>query len=129
VRLLLDTQLAVWWQIASHKLPEAVRVAVTEADDAVFISRASLWELAIKTGMGKLSLDLRQFCKRVVDDGFTWLDITESHLLELAALPQDKEHRDAFDRLLVAQSLAEPLILLSVDSTLGRYGSTVRVLG
>lgn len=127
MRLIVDTQLAVWWQIASRKIPEATKAVVLEAD-AVFVSRASLWELAIKVGNGKLELDLPWFCSRVVEDGFEWLDIAQPHLLQLAKLPTFDDHKDPFDRLLVAQSLAEPLILLTADKKLARYGSTIRTI-
>jgi PIN domain nuclease of toxin-antitoxin system len=127
VRLLLDTQLAVWWQIAPERVQDSVRTLVQSAD-AVHISRASLWELAIKSSMGRLQLDLPVFCNQLVQDGFLWLDIQEPHLLQTAALPLHDDHKDPFDRLLVAQSLSEPLILLTTDTKLARYGSTVRVV-
>ena len=128
MRLLLDTQIAVWWQIDSRSVPVSARQLVMETEGPVFISRASLWELAIKSSLGRLHLDLGNFCKRVVDDGFDWLDIAQEHLLAVAALPTFDDHKDPFDRLLVAQSLTEPLILLTVDGKLGRYGSTVKVV-
>lgn len=128
MRLLLDTQLAVWWQIDSRRVPAQVRQLVQDTDGPVYLSRASLWELAIKFSLGRLKLDLPQFCKRVVEDGFEWLDITEEHLLVVAKLTVHDDHKDPFDRLLVAQSLTEPLILLTADAKLERYGSTVRVV-
>lgn len=126
MRLLLDTQLAVWWQIAPKRVSAAVRTQVQEAE-AVHVSRASLWELAIKSSLGKLQLDLPVFCDQLERDGFLWLEISASHLLQVASLPTHEDHRDPFDRLLVAQSLSEPLILLTADAKLARYGSTVRV--
>ena len=60
--------------------------------------------------------------------GFEWLDIKNHHLLTVAALPAFDDHKDPFDRLLVAQSQTEPLVLLSADVTLARYGPTVRVI-
>lgn len=126
--LLIDTQLAVWWQIASKKIPSAARSAVMEAEGRVYVSRASLWELAIKVANRKLELDLPAFCKRVVEDGFAWIDIRQPHLLAVATLPRFDDHKDPFDRLLIAQSLSEPLILLTADGKLARYGSTVRVV-
>jgi PIN domain nuclease of toxin-antitoxin system len=128
MRLLLDTQIAVRWQIESRTVPEAARKLVRETDGPVYLSRASLWELAIKTSLGRLRLDLPKFCKRVVEDGFEWLDISQEHLFAVAGLPPQDDHKDPFDRLLVAQSLTEPLILLTADAKLARYGSTVRVV-
>jgi PIN domain nuclease of toxin-antitoxin system len=128
MRLLLDTQLAVWWQIESRRVPEAARRLVLETDGPVYVSRASLWEMAIKSSLGRLRLDLAKFCGRVAQDGFEWLEITQAHILAVASLPAHADHKDPFDRLLVAQSLDEPLILLTADAKLARYGSTVRVV-
>ncbi len=128
MRLLLDTQLAVWWQIESRRVPEAARRLVLETEGPVYISRASLWEMAIKSSIGRLSLDLARFCARMAEDGFVWLEITQAHLLAVAELPAHADHKDPFDRLLVAQSLEEPLILLTADAKLARYGNTVRVV-
>ncbi|MBN8511067.1 MAG: type II toxin-antitoxin system VapC family toxin [Burkholderiales bacterium] len=126
--LLLDTQLAIWWQIAPARLPESCVNAVLGDEGDVFVSRASLWEMAIKHGLGKLHLDLPRFAARIEADGFRWLAIENRHILELSALPQADDHKDPFDRLLAAQSRCEPLILLTTDAKLARYGSTVRVV-
>jgi PIN domain nuclease of toxin-antitoxin system len=125
VKLLLDTHLALWWQ--SGDIAPAVRGMVENAE-AVFVSRASLWELCIELGRGRLDMDLQMFCDSVERDGFQWLEIAQPHLLAVAGLPQFDDHKDPFDRLLAAQSLSEPLILLTVDARLARYGSTVRVV-
>lgn len=126
--LLLDTQLAIWWQIAPERLPKACTERVLAAEDPVYVSRASLWEAAIKIGAHKLHLDLARFVKRMEEAGFHWLGIEERHILEVAQLPVHDDHKDPFDRLLVAQSLAEPLILLTTDAKLPRYGSTIHLL-
>ncbi|MDP3295513.1 MAG: type II toxin-antitoxin system VapC family toxin [Nevskia sp.] len=128
MRLLLDTHVAVWWQLESLRLGVEARHLIQHSDEPAFISHVSLWELAIKVSIGKLHLDLRQFCERIVDDGFHWLPIKETHLLAVAEMPLGDDHQDPFDRLLVAQSLTEPLILLTADKTLARYGSTVKVV-
>lgn len=127
MKLLLDTHFAFWWQTGDVRITGEVRRLVEEAE-AVFISRASLWELTIKAGLGRLRIDLPVFAEQVDAMGFSWLPIENAHILKLADLPSFPDHRDPFDRLLVAQSLSEPLILLTVDGKLARYGSTVRVL-
>ncbi len=128
MKLLLDTHLALWWLIDSQRVPAAAREMVESATEPVAISRASLWEMAIKISIGKLKIDLPRFVKMAEASGFDWLDIKNEHLLAVAALPLFDDHRDPFDRLLVAQSLAEPLVLLTGDAKLARYGSTVRVI-
>jgi PIN domain nuclease of toxin-antitoxin system len=128
MRLLLDTHLILWWQGMRDKVPVMAQEWIQDSQDPVYVSRASLWEMAIKVGQGKLQLDLRRFCERIQADGFSWLPIENAHLLALATLPQFDDHKDPFDRLLVAQSLSEPLILLTADSKLARYGVTVKLV-
>ncbi len=127
MRLLLDTHLVLWWEMGSPKLPVALKTLVDEAD-AVFISQVSLWEIAIKVSIGKLRLNIEQFAGNIKKHGFEWLDIRNAHLLAVATLPLFDDHRDPFDRLLVAQSRSEPLLLLTADKRLTRYGEIVRVL-
>lgn len=128
MKLLLDTHLVLWWEANHPRLTKKVLQLVREEADAVFVSRASLWEIAIKLSMGRLKLDLEQFVRNIEKGGFEWLDIKNEHLLAVATLPAFDDHRDPFDRLLVAQSLTEPLLLLTADAALARYGSTVRVV-
>lgn len=127
MKLLLDTHFAFWWQTGDPRITEEVR-SVVEAADEVFVSSVSLWELTIKAGLGKVRIDLSDFAEQVESMGFTWLPIRNAHILTPPVLPTFDDHRDPFDRLLVAQSMSEPLILLTVDGKLARYGSTVRVI-
>lgn len=127
MRLLLDTHFALWWQTGDPRVTDAVCQLVETADE-ILVSQVSLWELTIKAGLGKLRIDLPVFAEQVEAMGFTWLPIDNAHILKLADLPNFEDHRDPFDRLLVAQSLAEPLILLTIDAKLARYGSTIRAL-
>ncbi len=127
MRLLLDTHLVLWWEADNPRLPTALPALVDEAD-TVYVSRASLWEVVIKHSLGRLELDLEKFTANIEAHGFRWLDITNVHLLTVAALPLFDDHKDPFDRLLVAQSRSEPLVFLTADRKLGRYGDTVKVL-
>lgn len=126
--LLLDTQLALWWQIAPERLPKTCIDTVLSAEGPVYVSRASLWEAAIKIGIRKLHLDLPRFVDRMQTAGFQWLGIEARHILEVPKLSTYADHKDPFDRLLVAQSRSEPLILLTTDTKLTRYGSTIRLI-
>ncbi|MBV2234638.1 MAG: type II toxin-antitoxin system VapC family toxin [Sterolibacterium sp.] len=127
MKLLLDSHFAFWWQTGDARITAPVRQQV-EAAEAVFVSQVSLWELSIKAGLGRLRIDLPVFARQVEEMGFSWLNIGNAHILKLAELPAFDDHKDPFDRLLVAQSLAEPLILLTADAKLARYGSTVKVV-
>jgi PIN domain nuclease of toxin-antitoxin system len=128
MRLLIDTQLAFWWQTGDYKISAEVRTLIQRSTEPVFVSRVSLWELAIKASAGKLKMDLAMFAEQVSAIGFTWLPIENEHLLQVVTLPRFDDHKDPFDRLLVAQSLSEPLILLTTDAKLACYGSTIRVV-
>jgi len=128
MRLLLDTHLVLWWEANHPRLPKRVTELVRKEAEVVFVSRASLWEIAIKISIGRLKMDIVRFTHNVEQHGFEWLDIKNNHLLAVAALPAFDDHRDPFDRLLVAQSQTEPLLLLTADAVLARYGSTVRVI-
>ena len=94
----------------------------------VLISQASLWEMAIKVNLGRLSVDLSALEREVPAQHFQWLPISNEHLLEVAWLETIEGHRDPFDRLLVAQSRVEPLLLFTCDRALQAYGSCVRLI-
>lgn len=128
MRLLLDTQIALWWQLEPDRVPVVARRLVMSSDAVVFISDASLWEMAIKQTLGRLQLDLPRFREQCTTDGFRWLPITPAHMMQVATLPYPSAHRDPFDRLLVMQSRIEPLLLVTADRALAVYGETIRVV-
>jgi len=127
-RLLLDTHLLLWWLNGNPQLPQAVVERVQAPEAEVFVSQASLWEMAIKVSIGRLQLDLPELERQVPLQGFRWLPISNAHVLAVAGLETDGVHRDPFDRLLVCQSRVEPMLLLTVDSQLRSYGTTVIVI-
>ena len=128
MKFLLDTQLIYWWLVEPKLLPAQARHLIENSIDPVLVSVVSEWELAIKASNKKISLNLPVFSKAIDDAGFDRLGITSMHTHSVAQLPLFDDHKDPFDRLLVAQSLSEPLILLTTDEKLERYGSTVRVV-
>jgi PIN domain nuclease of toxin-antitoxin system len=127
-RLLLDTHLVLWWLGDDPRLPQAVVERVREPEVEVSVSQASLWEMAIKRSLGRLRVDLNELERQVPLQGFRWLPIRNSHLLAVAELESGGEHRDPFDRLLVCQSRVEPMLLLTADSQLSLYGTTVMLV-
>ena len=124
-RLLLDTRLVLWWLNGDPQLPQAVEERVQAPEAEVFVSQASLWEMAIKVSTGRLQVNLPELERQVPLQGFRWLPISNAHVLAVAELETDGVHRDPFDRLLVCQSRVEPMLLLTVDSQLRSYGATV----
>ena len=122
-RLLLDTHLVLWWLNGDPRLPQPVVERVQAPEAEVFVSQASLWEMAIKVSIGRLHVDLPELERQVPLQGFRWLPISNAHLLAVGNLETDGVHRDPFDRLLVCQSRVEPMLLQSVDSQLLHLGA------
>ena len=122
MRLLLDTQIFLWYLADSKRLVPRARTAISGAD-RVFVSAASIWEAAIKTALGKLTVVLDDLVAGIAASGFSELPITALHAARVAALPD--HHRDPFDRMLIAQALHEPLHLLTADAALRRYSELI----
>lgn len=125
MRVLLDTHVLLWSVGVSSRLTPAARAAIDGADE-VYVSAVSIWEAAIKTGTGKLQADMGRLKAAVDASGFLELYVTAEHAAFVAELPQ--HHRDPFDRLLIAQAMTEPLVLLTADASLGQYTDLVRVV-
>lgn len=123
MRVLLDTHLLLWALAEPAKLPGIARRLLSEAE--VYVSAASIWEISIKTGLGKLTADPAEVLAALEPAGFLSLPVTGQHAARVATLPP--VHRDPFDRLLVAQALTEPMRLLTGDPVLARYGENVLV--
>ncbi len=124
VRVLLDTHLLLWALGAPSKLPAKARRLISESD--VFVSAASIWEISIKTALGKLTADPQEVLAALEPAGLLSLPIVGEHAARVLTLPPI--HRDPFDRLLVAQALTEPMRLLTNDAVLGGYGEIVTVV-
>ena len=128
MRILLDTHLLLWAMAASRKLPRAVSTQLLDPGNEVYYSAASLWEIAIKSGLRRKDFRIGPgaLMAALRDSGFLELPITAVHAIGVAQLPA--VHKDPFDRLLVAQSMAEPMTLLTNDATLGDYWDGVKVV-
>lgn len=125
MRLLLDTQVYLWFLADSPRLSKAAKLEIQQADE-VLVSAASIWEAAIKAGLGKLDVDAEKLAAGIEASGFAEMPIRAGHGLVAAALPP--HHRDPFDRMLVAQAMTEPAHLLTADSLLSAYSELVRVI-
>ena len=123
MKLLVDTHIFIWWTQDSQKLSPAVRSAIADPGSALYLSTASIWEIIIKQQLGKLKFPepLEQSIPQTISHyGLSLLPIELSHLFRLQGLPL--HHRDPFDRLLVAQAMAENLTLATSDTPLSAYG-------
>jgi len=128
MRLLVDTHLLLWSVAASRKLPSAARELLKDPSNSVLYSAASVWEIAIKTALRRrdFRVDLPRLLRAFAQAGFEELTVNAAHAARVASLPS--LHKDPFDRLLVAQALTEPAVLLTNDSQLDGYGAQVRIV-
>ena len=123
MRYLLDTHTFLWFVWDSPLLSAPARLLIEEPTNEVLLSIASVWEVAIKAGYGKLTLTQPVqtfFEQQLARNQIRLLPIELSHAARVATLPP--HHRDPFDRVLVAQCLTESLTLISVDTILDSYG-------
>jgi len=126
VRLLLDTHAFLWWVEGAPALGRRAHTEISNANNEVFVSIASCWELAIKLSLGKLRLtqNVERFIpEQLTRNGFTLLGLEFRHVARVVDLPF--HHRDPFDRVLVAQALQDDLAIVSADRVLRKYGVTV----
>ena len=117
--LLLDTHAYLWWLAGDIRLGGDARRAISEPDSEIFVSVASLWEIAIKAGIGRLKADVPAVVAEVEANRFRLLAIDRDHVIVLADLP--RHHRDPFDRMLIAQARTEELTIVTSDRRFARY--------
>ena len=128
MRLLLDTHLLLWAAASSRRLSQEARALIEDEANDVHFSAASLWEIAIKSALGRsdFRIDVAALAAALPAMGLAELPVTSAHAVAVTRLPA--LHRDPFDRLLIAQSLAEPLVLVTNDAALARYSENIRVV-
>jgi PIN domain nuclease of toxin-antitoxin system len=122
MRLLADTQIVYWFFHEPEKLPPAARRHL-DAASAVYISAASVWEIAIKVRLGKMKADPQRLVERIEASNMRDLPVFSRHTMLVSELPL--LHADPFDRLLIAQAISEPLHLLTTDSRMKQYSELV----
>ena len=122
MRILLDTHIVCWHYYEPKRLPEMARQLMHEAE-AIYLSSASIWEIAIKARLGKINANPHRIVQRMTASGFIELPVTSKHTVIVADLPL--YHSDPFDRILIAQAISEPLNLLTVDAQLRQYSELV----
>jgi PIN domain nuclease of toxin-antitoxin system len=118
VRLLLDTHAFLWWDAKDPHLPEQFRTAIASPENDVFVSAATVWEIAIKRTIGKLNF-AGSASNAVIRHRFQPLSITPQHAEWAGSMPE--LHRDPFDRMLIAQAQHEGMILVTMDPQILGY--------
>lgn len=126
MKLLLDTHLLLWAAGEPEHLPRAARAMIEDPANPLVFSAASLWEIAIKHGLGRSDFraDPALLRRGLLDNGYTELAIAGRHAVAVAGLPP--LHKDPFDRMLIAQATADGLLLLTVDPAVSRYPGPIQ---
>lgn len=126
MKLLLDTHLLLWAASDPARLSPVARALIEEPENELFFSAASLWEIAIKRGLGRADflVDPRVLRRGLLDNGYSELPVGSEHAVAIESLPPI--HKDPFDRLLVAQATIEGITLLTADSLVAQYPGPVR---
>lgn len=125
MNLLLDTHIALWAITDSPKLPPKARDLIQSPKTTVWVSAASVWEIAIKhsLGRGDMPVSSQDALHYFQESGYRFLPIEAEHAIAVEELPA--HHQDPFDRILVAQALVEPMRLLTHDVLVARYSDTI----
>lgn len=125
MNLLLDTHVALWAIVDSPKLTEKARELIQSPKTAVWISAASVWEIAIKHTLarGDMPVASRDAVRYFRESGYRFLAVEAEHAVAVEDLPA--HHNDPFDRILVAQALIEPMRLMTHDALVARYSDTI----
>jgi PIN domain nuclease of toxin-antitoxin system len=128
VKLLLDTHLLIWAAEGIERLPPGARTTMSDPENELLFSVASLWEIAIKSGLGRadFKVDARRLRRGLIDNGYDEVPILSEHAVAIDTLPPI--HKDPFDRMLIAQATVEGITLLTDDATLAKYSGSVRLV-
>jgi len=128
MKLLLDTHLLLWAAGEPDRLSAKARALLDNPDHELLFSAASLWEVAIKRGLGRadFQVDARLLRRGLLDNGYSELPIVSEHVVATENLPPI--HKDPFDRVLVAQATVEGITLLTMDSVVAQYPGPIRTV-
>ncbi|MDK1389108.1 type II toxin-antitoxin system VapC family toxin [Sinorhizobium sp. 8-89] len=128
MNILLDTHILLWVAGTPDRLPQEARALIESRENILFFSAASLWEIAIKRGLGRpdFEADPRLLRRGLLDNGYEELSVSSAHAVEIDQLPLI--HKDPFDRILIAQSIVEGVTLLTADEIVGKYPGPIRLV-
>jgi len=128
MRILLDTHILLWALAEPKKLSKETRAHLEDSEAEILFSAASIWEIAIKAQIGRITFSARpdEIAQAAIGSGFLELPVRAAAAALVAQLPL--HHRDPFDRLLIAQAMSEPAIFCTVDKGLAPYSNLVRFL-
>lgn len=128
MKLLLDTRLLLWAAGEPGRISPKARKLIEDSQNELLFSAANLWEVAIKRGLGRndFQVDTRLLRRGLLDNGYGELPIMSHHVVAIESLPPI--HKDPFDRILVAQAIAEGVTLLTTDAMVAKYPGPIRAV-
>jgi len=127
---LLDTHCLIWFQENNNRIPNQIMNEIQNGNNVVLFSQISLFEISIKQKVGKLpnfNADVEEIYEQAIKDNFTYLSIQNEHIFKYNNIPLLENHRDPFDRLLLATALVEDATILSADEKLHQYQNLIKV--
>ncbi len=124
MRVLLDTNIVLWLSKEGSYAQKDIQNIISKASE-VYVSKASLWEIATKINIGKLKLK-PDFFEKIEDTSYTFLDISKEHILDYMLLPAI--HKDPFDKMLIAQARCEDMLLITADTNIVKYKVKTRLV-
>lgn len=131
MRLLIDTQIFIWFQLNDPQLPKSIRLLIEDLKNDVFVSHLSFMEVTIKQVVNRLptfTIQTEELIEKAETDGFIILPTSLAHISAYKRIPFFDDHRDPFDRLLLATALAEQMSLISADEKFSRYQDLVDII-
>jgi len=131
MQFLLDTQILIWSLEDSPKLKAKLRTLIENPENVIFVSQFSLMEISIKLKLGKLPefiVSIEYITSQLLSDGFTILPILNNHIFSYQSIPFFEDHRDPFDRFLLATALSEQIPIISVDENFTLYRPLITVI-
>lgn len=128
MKLLLDTHILLWTAADSPRLSKSARDLISNPVNEPVFSVVSLWEIAIKGRLGRddFRADPRLLRRSLIENGFQELPVTGDHAVAVDGLPDI--HKDSFDRILIAQSMTEGMLLVTADTIVARYPAPIRLV-
>jgi PIN domain nuclease of toxin-antitoxin system len=128
LKLLLDTHLLLWAASQPQLLSKTASSLIDDTENELLFSAASLWEVAIKSALGRANfhVDPKLLRRGLLDNGYLELPVTSAHAVAVMSLPPI--HKDPFDRLIVAQALEEGITLVTSDEVVSKYPVAIRTV-
>lgn len=128
MKYLLDTHLLLWAANSPERLSAKALAVFNDPDSSLFFGAASIWEIAIKNGLGRddFKVDVSLLRRGLMDNGYQEIPLLSAHTVFLKNLPT--LHKDPFDRILVAQAMAEGITLLTADTVVASYPGPIRLV-